>query len=461
MSLVTGVPMASVLLINRPMHRNLFLACALALLAVGVCASGSAAGIVVDHRSVALFDQIPEPHLTAARHLRMLFSDRSVGQNIHEALDCLAAPSWAQSVAACRRDYYDTNWHWKTFTQADRDAGLVPQRILFDPDPVRYSRSNWTFELRSGTWSELTQDFIQSLAPQYLATKDVLSYQFSYLNVADGDDIASPTTGFFADNANKFDVHDLEAFIAQHTNKVFIFWTTSLARGIGTQVSTDFNEQMRAYCRTHHRILFDVADIESHTDTGCPCYDNRDGVPYVSQTGQTEDHSDDGLDLPAICQDYTTETDGGHLGSVSAGKILTAKAFWVLMARVAGWNPSALPDDWLRQYNLPLDGSADFADTDGDSMDNYGEWVAGTNPTNAASRLVIQSVLRTVPTNALVLSWTSVAGRVYHVEARTNLVVGAWVPVATRLPANPPLNSWIGAVPARGEQYYRVVVMME
>ncbi len=295
-------------------------------------------GFAVDHTSVALFDQIPPQYLEAARTLDMLFSDRSVGQNIHEALDCLTAPSWVQAPASCRRDYDGPGWSWKTFGQADLDANAVPARISFSPDPQIYDRSHWIFEFRSGNWSALTEDFVTSLAPQYVAGVDVLSYQFSYLNVADGDDIADPASGFFANNPDKYDVHDLEAFIAQHPGKVFIFWTSSLARGIGTQVSTDFNAQMRLYAQQHGKILFDVADIESHTDTGVPCYDNRDGVQYC-QNQNCENHADDGQALPAICQDYTTEIDGGHLGSVSAGKILIAKAFWVLMARIAGWSP--------------------------------------------------------------------------------------------------------------------------
>jgi hypothetical protein len=45
------------------------------------------------------------------------------------------------------------------------------------------------------------------------------------------------------------------------------------------------------------------------------------------------------MNVLAICQDYTTETEGGHLGSVSAGGIQIAKAMWVLMARISGWNP--------------------------------------------------------------------------------------------------------------------------
>lgn len=295
-------------------------------------------GFIIDHDDVALFDHIPETYLEAARNTRMLFSDRSVGQNVHDALNYLTYPSWAQSPASARRDYTDTEWHWKTFNQNDWDAGLVPDRIRFTPDPVRYDRSNWTFVLKSGSWKELTQDFIQTLGPAFADSVDVWSFQFSYLNVTEGETIADPQTGFFSDQAGSPDIYDLESFLAQYPDNQFVYWTASLARGIGTSVSTSFNKQLRAWCVDNDRILFDFADILSNTDQGVPCYDNRDGIPYISQTGQMEDHPDDGADLPAICQDYTTETEGGHLGSVSAGSIRIIKALWVLMARVAGWD---------------------------------------------------------------------------------------------------------------------------
>ncbi len=152
--------------------------------------------IVVDHTSVELFDQIPEQYLTAARNLDQVFSDRSVGGNISMYLDCLAAAAdWWNTPAYCRNDYVGGQWTVKLYNQADYQAGTVPDRILFDPDPVRYSRSSWTYEYRTGEWPDLTEDFITSLAPQYINTKDVLSYQFSYLNVSDGDDIADPRHG--------------------------------------------------------------------------------------------------------------------------------------------------------------------------------------------------------------------------------------------------------------------------
>jgi hypothetical protein len=74
---------------------------------------------------------------------------------------------------------------------------------------------------------------------------------------------------------------------------------------------------------------------------------------------------------------------------------------------------------WLQQYGLPTDGSADFADPDHDGMNNWQEWVCGTNPTNALSVLRMVSALPT-STNATV-TWESVAGVNYFMERSANL----------------------------------------
>ena len=74
---------------------------------------------------------------------------------------------------------------------------------------------------------------------------------------------------------------------------------------------------------------------------------------------------------------------------------------------------------WLQQYGLPTDGSADYADPDHDGLNNWQEWICGTNPTNALSALRMVSALPT-RTNATV-TWQSVAGVNYFLERSANL----------------------------------------
>ena len=44
-----------------------------------------------------------------------------------------------------------------------------------------------------------------------------------------------------------------------------------------------------------------------------------------------------------------------------------------------------VPANWLEKYDLPVSILEGFIDSDNDTFDNYSEWVAGTDPTNAES----------------------------------------------------------------------------
>lgn len=294
------------------------------------------APIIVNHTHVALYDQIPQIYKDRAAFIPMVFSDRSVGFNLHGYLDCLETPS-SQAASFCKVNHTDS-------------------RYTVDPSILQWTstadRSNWSFEFRGNDWHGLTQNFITDIIPTYQNTTNVLSFQFSYLNIEEAGLIApnNPSCpywpqdcgGFLVerpDRANRYDVSDLLAFESAHPDKAIIYWTTSYARNLGNTIGRDFNDQMRSFAAERHKILFDFADITSHTPDGQPCYDNRDGVPYTGTNG-SENFPDDGLNLPAICPHYTSEWDGGHLGSPAAGGILAARGLWVVMAQIAGWQPN-------------------------------------------------------------------------------------------------------------------------
>lgn len=75
-----------------------------------------------------------------------------------------------------------------------------------------------------------------------------------------------------------------------------------------------------------------------------------------------------------------------------------------------------LPFLYAQQYGIPIDGSVD---SDGDGMSNWQEWIAGTDPTNPSS------VLKMFPPSKgpswITVSWQSVIGKVYFLQASTNL----------------------------------------
>ncbi|MEW6181258.1 MAG: hypothetical protein AB1522_15185 [Chloroflexota bacterium] len=270
---------------------------------------------IIDHRAVALFDRIPPEYVQKAAQIRMVFFDRSVGWNISAGLDCLAAPSWAGSPSHCRR-YFTSQVvcaaeadQVKTYT--GRDA-VIPAAIRF---PGGFDRSNIEFVLTEGAyWFEELQYFLDRV-PQY-ADRQIITYGHNYLQVTDASDIADV---YFDPNYSGPNLYELTALEKQYPDKTFVYWTTSLARNIGTDVSRRFNEQMRAWATDNNRILFDLSDILSHTTDGEAC---------LSEDGN-----------PVICCEYTTESEGGHLGAVSAGKLQAAKAMWVMLAQLAGWQP--------------------------------------------------------------------------------------------------------------------------
>lgn len=127
-------------------------------------------------------------------------------------------------------------------------------------------------------------------------------------------------------------------------------------------------------------------------------------------------------------------------------------------------NPNAsslgdgIPDLWrLRHFNSvhALIAAADV-DADGDGSSNYSEFVAGTDPMDAASRLKL--LIDGPPdVNGLTLRWPSVLNKQYLLENTTDLS-GGWTVIASNLVGNGQIQQFIHTNGSSDTQFYRLRV---
>ncbi|HKW29168.1 MAG TPA: choice-of-anchor Q domain-containing protein [Verrucomicrobiae bacterium] len=76
---------------------------------------------------------------------------------------------------------------------------------------------------------------------------------------------------------------------------------------------------------------------------------------------------------------------------------------------------------WLQSYGLPTSTPEIYNDSDNDGMNNWKEWMAGTDPTSALSLLEMLSLASTNSPSGIVVTWQSVTNRTYILQRSGNL----------------------------------------
>ena len=84
---------------------------------------------------------------------------------------------------------------------------------------------------------------------------------------------------------------------------------------------------------------------------------------------------------------------------------------------------------------VPLDGNGLSDDWDGDGFIDLYEFLAGTNPTNPASLLVISSLVP-ASESGQTITWQSASNRFYITSGQTHLSDGVWTPVVSNILKN-------------------------
>jgi hypothetical protein len=143
----------------------------------------------------------------------------------------------------------------------------------------------------------------------------------------------------------------------------------------------------------------------------------------------------DGSPMPI--QNYTFETVPGTV--------------WVLAPALRPLE--TVSDEWKVKFfgSYTAAAAQDDADPDGDGVSNAAEYLAGTDPTSGASKLVLSIK---AATGQVVLKWLTAPGHSYIVEGSTNLQ--NWSPLGASVPGTGDVAEVAYPNPSGGMLYYRV-----
>ena len=126
----------------------------------------------------------------------------------------------------------------------------------------------------------------------------------------------------------------------------------------------------------------------------------------------------------------------------------------VEIIRLAAAETGLVPRSWREQFfgsDYEVDEVSDF---DGDGQPDWKEFIAGTDPTNVASRLNVE-VTGVLDGSSVVLRWPGATGRVHTLEQRFSLT-SSYDVVASGIPSTAPWTSYTAAPPDRVQWFYRV-----
>jgi len=112
-----------------------------------------------------------------------------------------------------------------------------------------------------------------------------------------------------------------------------------------------------------------------------------------------------------------------------------------------------IDDTWEVDHFGSITNANLSTDYDGDGSSDYDEWRAGTQATNAASKLSIDTVQAGIDGQ---IGWQSIAGKTYTLELSTNLLSG-FQTLETNITATPPQNVFTD-LPADNPAFYRILL---
>jgi hypothetical protein len=241
------------------------------MLAVFLATAHPTAAAIITHTNVDQVAALPQATMDAIGQQRWLFTHASVGGNMIEGMESLhaATPDRYQLVTATAGT---------GSTVSAPPASTVPGTIYDAPR----GNPGWTAKFT------MFDNAVRTLgwhAPKIGIAMDKLCYI---------DESANPTNY----------VAMMTALEADYPETVFVYTTMPLTSDAGSDniLRAGYNNYVRACCQTNNRVLFDIADIESHDPSGTAITFTNTGTVYQR-----------------LYSGYTS--DGGHLNTLGEQRV--------------------------------------------------------------------------------------------------------------------------------------------
>ncbi len=324
---------------------TLFGICLLMLCLLSVQAVSGA--IIVNHTTTRL-GLIPETAITNAKaNLHIAYGHTSHGSQVTEGMTGLTGFAGAP--------YGGSSYEWNN---GGTDGALDLHDYFVEGDLGSPDRT---------TWAERTRGYLDNPA-----NADVNVVIWSWCGQVDGSE-SEIDTYLYLMNQLENDYPDV----------MFVYMTGHLNGGGVAGNVNQRNEQIRNYCRTNNKILYDFADIESYDPDGVTNYIvkySTDGCNYdFNNDGGTSQSGDPALpeggdrnwaiDWQDSHPSGVDWFDCGAAHSQSLNANQKAYAAWWLWARLGGWDGTAWESSTTRGVFRPvgnwildrnLDGAADL-----------------------------------------------------------------------------------------------------
>ena len=258
------------------MYRYLLVSCSAFFALVG-----SLQAMVIDHRSVASFDRIPAQYIAAAKTLfKIAYGHTSHGSQVITGMGMLSSQ--------------DSLFAYTTGSSGFMCDGCIPNASdLGNPDRT--------------AWATATRAYLEGSG----SSRNVIMWSWC-------GQVSSATSADIAD-AYLANMARLERDFPDVT---FIYMTGHLdGSGDAGNLRTR-NRQIREYAIANNKILFDFEDIESWDPGGQYYADESDACGWCS----------------AWCAAHTCPACGSCAHSQCFNCYNKGKAFWFMMARLAGWD---------------------------------------------------------------------------------------------------------------------------